>query len=58
MPVTRRRAATARTPGGASSLLRLSARAARAPERALFAESIDRAVRALRHGSIAPATLV
>lgn len=47
MPMTRLRAAAARAPGGASSLLRLSA-GGRLPTGASLGEWIDRAALALR----------
>jgi hypothetical protein len=49
IPINRRRAAVTRTPGGASSLLRLSAAAARLPSSAALGEWIGRAARALDH---------
>jgi predicted ABC-type sugar transport system permease subunit len=58
MPAQRWRAATTRAPGGASSLLRLSAGAARVPGGASFVRGIGRAARALLHGSIVPTTVV
>jgi hypothetical protein len=58
MPVIRRRAAITRASGGASSLLRLSGGAVRLPEGATFSQRVDRAARALRHGSIASPTVV